>query len=205
MKPSRFRWVIIALIAIGTVINYVDRNAMAVMWPEISADIGATKEEYALLVTIFMVFYATGQFAFGRFFDKLGVRMGFAVSIATWSLSIMLHGMATSIMSFSIFRAMLGFTEAGAWPGAVKANAEWFPPKERALAQGIDRGDHFSTADRRAFPAGRVEIHLRSGGAGWLCLAAALVDYLQGGAGQPPVGQCGRACLDPGRPPGCAE
>ena len=137
MKPSRFRWVIIALIAIGTVINYVDRNAMAVMWPEISADIGATKEEYALLVTIFMVFYATGQFAFGRFFDKLGVRMGFAVSIATWSLSIMLHGMATSIMSFSIFRAMLGFTEAGAWPGAVKANAEWFPPKERALAQGV--------------------------------------------------------------------
>lgn len=137
MKTTRLRWVIVALIAIGTVINYIDRNAMAVMWPEISADIGATKEQYALLVTVFMLFYAAGQFAFGRIFDRIGVRMGFAVSIATWSISIMLHATANSILSFSIFRAMLGFTEAGAWPGAVKATAEWFPPRERALAQGV--------------------------------------------------------------------
>ncbi|MDP1631261.1 MAG: MFS transporter [Caulobacter sp.] len=137
MKTSKVRWLIVSLIALGTVINYIDRNAMAVMWPAISADIGATKEQYALLVTVFMVFYATGQFAFGRLFDKLGVRLGFALSIATWSISIMLHATATSIMSFSLFRAMLGFTEAGAWPGVVKANAEWFPPRERAFAQGI--------------------------------------------------------------------
>ncbi|WP_339931894.1 MFS transporter [uncultured Brevundimonas sp.] len=137
MKTTRLRWVIVALIAIGTVINYIDRNAMAVMWPEISADIGATKEQYALLVTVFMLFYAAGQFAFGRIFDKIGVRMGFALSIVTWSISIMLHATANSILSFSIFRAMLGLSEAGAWPGAVKANAEWFPPRERALAQGV--------------------------------------------------------------------
>lgn len=137
MKTTRLRWAIVALIAIGTVINYIDRNAMAVMWPEISKDIGATKEQYALLVTVFMVFYAAGQFAFGRIFDKIGVRLGFALSIFTWSISIMLHATANSILSFSIFRAMLGLTEAGAWPGAVKANAEWFPPRERALAQGV--------------------------------------------------------------------
>lgn len=134
---SKLRWVIIGLIAIATVINYIDRNALAVMWPEIAPEIGATKEDYALLVTIFMVFYALGQFVFGKLFDRIGVRMGFALSIGVWSISIALHALATSILSFSIFRAMLGISEAGAWPGAVKANAEWFPPAERAFAQGI--------------------------------------------------------------------
>ena len=136
-KRSALRWVIIAMIAVATVINYIDRNALAVMWPAISEDIGATKEDYALLVTIFMVFYAIGQFAFGRLFDRIGTRFGFALSIGFWSISIALHAVANSILSFSVFRAMLGVSEAGAWPGAVKANAEWFPPRERAFAQGI--------------------------------------------------------------------
>ncbi|WP_241735994.1 MFS transporter [Caulobacter sp. RHG1] len=131
------RWVIIGLIAVATVVNYIDRNALAVMWPEIASEIGATKQDYALLVTIFMLFYALGQFVFGKLFDAIGVRLGFALSIGFWSISIMLHALASSILSFSIFRAMLGVSEAGAWPGAVKANAEWFPAKERALAQGI--------------------------------------------------------------------
>ena len=134
---SKLRWVIIGLIAVATVINYIDRNALAVMWPEIAPEIGATKEDYALLVTIFMVFYALGQFVFGKLFDRIGVRMGFALSIGVWSISIALHALASTILSFSIFRAMLGISEAGAWPGAVKANAEWFPPVERAFAQGI--------------------------------------------------------------------
>jgi ACS family hexuronate transporter-like MFS transporter len=136
MKSS-LRWVIIGLIAVATVINYIDRNALAVMWPEIAPEIGATKEDYALLVTIFMVFYAIGQFAFGKLFDAIGVRLGFALSIGVWSISIALHAVANSIASFSVFRAMLGISEAGAWPGAVKANAEWFPARERAFAQGI--------------------------------------------------------------------
>lgn len=134
---SGMRWVIIGLIAVATVVNYIDRNALAVMWPEIASEVGATKEDYALLVTIFMLFYALGQFVFGKLFDAIGVRLGFALSIGFWSISIMLHALASSIASFSLFRAMLGVSEAGAWPGAVKANAEWFPAKERALAQGI--------------------------------------------------------------------
>jgi ACS family hexuronate transporter-like MFS transporter len=134
---SGMRWVIIGLIAVATVVNYIDRNALAVMWPQIASDIGATKADYALLVTIFMLFYALGQFVFGKLFDAIGVRLGFALSIGFWSISIMLHALASSILSFSAFRAMLGISEAGAWPGAVKANAEWFPAKERALAQGI--------------------------------------------------------------------
>lgn len=134
---SGMRWVIIGLIAVATVVNYIDRNALAVMWPEIATQVGATKSDYALLVTIFMLFYALGQFVFGKLFDVIGVRLGFALSIGFWSVSIMLHALASSILSFSLFRAMLGMSEAGAWPGAVKANAEWFPARERALAQGI--------------------------------------------------------------------
>ncbi len=134
---SYVRWLIVALIAVATVINYIDRNALAVMWPQISKDVGATKEDYALLVTVFMLFYAAGQFVFGRLFDIIGTRMGFALSIAVWSISIALHSVTHSILSFSIVRAMLGISEAGAWPGAVKANAEWFPARERALAQGV--------------------------------------------------------------------
>ncbi|WP_035293562.1 MFS transporter [Brevundimonas bacteroides] len=134
---SRVRWLIVGLIAVATVINYIDRNALAVMWPEIAPEVGATKEDYALLVSVFMVFYAAGQFAFGKIFDAIGVRLGFAVSIGVWSISIALHALANSITSFSIVRALLGFSEAGAWPGAVKANAEWFPARERALAQGV--------------------------------------------------------------------
>jgi ACS family hexuronate transporter-like MFS transporter len=136
-KRSAVRWIIIGLIAVATVVNYIDRNALAVMWPEIAHDIGATKEDYALLVTVFMLFYAAGQFGFGRLFDIIGVRLGFALSIAVWSVSIALHAVANSILSFGIFRALLGVSEAGAWPGAVKAIAVWFPARERAFAQGI--------------------------------------------------------------------
>jgi len=134
---SYVRWLIVALIAVATVINYIDRNALAVMWPQISKDVGATKKDYALLVTVFMLFYAAGQFVFGRLFDIIGTRLGFALSIAVWSISIALHSVTHSILSFSLVRAMLGISEAGAWPGAVKANAEWFPARERALAQGV--------------------------------------------------------------------
>lgn len=138
MRPrSTVRWMIIGLIALATIVNYIDRNALAVMWPAIAGDIGASKQDYALLVTVFMLFYAAGQFAFGWLFDRIGTRLGFALSISVWSLSIALHALARSIVSFGLVRALLGISEAGAWPGAVKANAEWFPARERALAQGI--------------------------------------------------------------------
>jgi ACS family hexuronate transporter-like MFS transporter len=69
--------------------------------------------------------------------DAIGTRLGMAVSIAAWSVSIALHALAKSLFSFSIFRSLLGVSEAGNWPGATKSNAEWFPAKERAIAQGI--------------------------------------------------------------------
>lgn len=137
LKIKGLRWFIVSLVALATVINYIDRNALAIMWPEISGDIGASKDDYANLVVVFTLFYALGQSAFGRIFDVIGTRMGFVASIVVWSASIALHAVARSIGLFALLRSTLAFSEAGNWPGAVKANAEWFPPRERAFAQGI--------------------------------------------------------------------
>ncbi|ESQ78352.1 MFS transporter [Asticcacaulis sp. YBE204] len=137
MKIKGLRWFIIGLIAIATVINYIDRNAMAVMWPEISKELGLSKDDYALLLTCFTLSYAFGQSLFGKILDAVGTRIGFTIAILIWSLSIAGHALARTLLMFGILRATLGMSEAGAWPGAAKANALWFPATERALAQGI--------------------------------------------------------------------
>ncbi len=138
MKKVRgLRWWIIGLIGLATIINYIDRNALAVMWPDISRDVNLTKDEYAAIISAFMIAYAVGQGLSGRLFDWVGTRIGFVFTIALWSVSCALHGLARSLATFSTFRALLGLSEAGNWPGATKSNAEWFPVEERAFAQGI--------------------------------------------------------------------
>ncbi|MBP1657359.1 MAG: major facilitator superfamily 1 [Bacteroidetes bacterium] len=131
------RWWIITLIGIATVINYIDRNSLTVMWSSISGDLGLHKEQLALIISAFMIAYAVGQGVSGRIFDWLGTRVSFVITIVMWSVSCGLHSLAQGLLSFSLVRALLGFSEAGNWPGATKSNAEWFPAKERAFAQGI--------------------------------------------------------------------
>ena len=143
MKISNLRWWVIALIALATVINYIDRQALVVLWPSIAGDLypdktaDEHKEIYAFLSVIFIFSYAFGQAIFGKIFDWIGTRLGFALSISVWSIATIMHAFAKGVVTFSIFRSLLGLAEAGNWPGATKSNAEWFPTKERALAQGI--------------------------------------------------------------------
>lgn len=141
MKVRGLRWYIIGLIALATIINYIDRSAINVLWPFIYKEFGISdadsKEALALITSLFLVAYAVGQTVTGKMMDAIGTRLGMAFSIIAWSISISLHAFARSLASFSIFRAMLGISEAGNWPGATKSNAEWFPVKERAIAQGI--------------------------------------------------------------------
>ncbi|EOR94898.1 putative mannuronate transporter [Arcticibacter svalbardensis MN12-7] len=141
MKVQGLRWYIVFLIGLATVINYIDRSAINIMWPYIYHEFGISdvdnKSTLALITTFFMLAYAIGQTSTGKLMDAIGTRLGMAVSIAGWSISIALHSFAKSIFSFNIFRFFLGFFEAGNWPGATKSNAEWFPAKERAIAQGI--------------------------------------------------------------------
>lgn len=143
MKIKGFRWWIIGLIFLATVINYIDRSALSIMWGgaevdgSIAQSLGLTKGDYALISNVFMVAYALGQLFSGKLFDKVGTRIGYVISIGIWGLSSFMHSLARGVLSISLFRTTLGLSEAGNWPGAVKSNAEWFPIKERAIAQGL--------------------------------------------------------------------
>ncbi len=143
MKMKNLRWWVIALIALATVINYIDRSALSVLWPDIVEELFPDesalerKQIYANISIVFILSYAFGQAIFGKIFDWVGTRLGFVLSIGVWSLATAAHAFAQGVLSFSIFRAILGVAEAGNWPGAAKSNADWFPSKERALAQGI--------------------------------------------------------------------
>ncbi|MCL6273713.1 MFS transporter [Muricauda sp. 2012CJ35-5] len=137
MKLKGLRWWVIALICVATVINYIDRTAFGVMWPEMGKDLGMDESDYAVMLNVFMITYALGKFLSGKLYDKIGTRLGFVFSIVLWSTAAIFHAFAKGLLSLSLVRAMLGLGEAGNWPGAVKSNGEWFPIKERAIAQGI--------------------------------------------------------------------
>ena len=137
MKIQGLRWWIIFLIFIATVINYIDRTAFALLWPEMGKDLGMDNADYAIMLNVFMATYAAGKFLSGKLYDKIGTRLGFVISIIVWSLASAFHAFARGLISLSIVRGLLGLGEAGNWPGAVKSNGEWFPVKERAFAQGI--------------------------------------------------------------------
>jgi ACS family hexuronate transporter-like MFS transporter len=137
MKINGLRWWIIFLIFVATVINYIDRTAFALLWPEMGKDLGMDNADYAIMLNVFMATYAAGKFLSGKLYDKIGTRMGFVVSIVVWSLASAFHAFARGLISLSVVRGLLGLGEAGNWPGAVKSNGEWFPVKERAIAQGI--------------------------------------------------------------------
>ena len=137
MKVRGLRWWIITLICIATVINYIDRTAFGIMWPEMGKDLGMDEADYAIMLNIFMITYAAGKFLSGKLYDIIGTRLGFVVSIVLWSVASVFHSFARGLVSLTLFRGMLGLGEAGNWPGAVKSNGEGFPVKQRAMAQGI--------------------------------------------------------------------
>jgi ACS family hexuronate transporter-like MFS transporter len=143
MKIKGLRWGIIGLIFLATVINYIDRSALSIMWGgadvngSIAQSLGLDKGDYALILNIFMIFYALGQLFSGKVFDKVGTRIGYVLTIGIWALSSFMHSTVRGLGGILFFRSTLGISEAGNWPGAVKSNAEWFPAKERAVAQGL--------------------------------------------------------------------
>ena len=143
MSMKGLRWWVVGLVALAAVINYIDRQAFGALWPDIAQDLfpelddDGRKKVYGTIMTVFILSYAAGQTIFGKIFDWIGTRMGFALSIGVWSIATGLHAIAQGMLSFSLIRSLLGIAEAGNWPGAAKANAEWFPTKERAFAQGL--------------------------------------------------------------------
>jgi len=134
---GRFRWVICALLLFGVTKNYMDRQVLGVLKTTLQHNLGWNEIDYSNLVFVFQAAYAAGMVLMGRLVDRLGTRLGYAVAMIFWSLASMAHAIGSSFGSFIIARAALGFGEAGVFPASIKAVAEWFPKKERALATGV--------------------------------------------------------------------
>jgi MFS transporter, ACS family, hexuronate transporter len=132
-----FRWVICALLLFGTTKNYMDRNVLGVLNKTLQHDLGWSEIDFSNLVIAFQAAYAAGMLLTGRLIDKLGTRLGYALAMVFWSLASMGTALGNSLTSFAISRAALGFGEAAVFPASIKAVAEWFPKKERALSTGI--------------------------------------------------------------------
>lgn len=136
-KTGGVRWTVCALLFFATTINYIDRQVLGILAPHLQKVIGWSEIQYGYIVAAFQTAYALGLLLFGRFIDRFGTKIGYALSIAIWSVAAMAHAAARSAFGFGAARFMLGLGEAGNFPSAIKAVAEWFPRKERALATGI--------------------------------------------------------------------
>jgi MFS transporter, ACS family, hexuronate transporter len=154
---GKYRWTICGLLFFATTVNYLDRQVLSLLAPDLSKEFGWTNTDYANITAVFQFVYALSMLFAGRFIDKLGTKKGYILAIIIWSIGAIMHaysvpigqlvsnvfvwvGLAAvpvSIAGFMISRAVLGFGEAGNFPAAIKATAEYFPKKERSFATGI--------------------------------------------------------------------
>lgn len=134
---GRYRWVICSLLFLATTVNYVDRQILALIKEFLDKELGWTNEQFGLVNSAFQGAYAVGLFAFGWFIDRYGTKIGYAVSIALWSVAALSHALVGSVAGFFGARIFLGASEGGNFPAAIKAVALWFPKRERAFATAI--------------------------------------------------------------------
>lgn len=159
---GKYRWTICSLLFFATTVNYLDRQVLSLLAPDLSKLFGWTNSDYANITSVFQFVYAISMLFAGRIIDKLGTKTGYILAIIIWSVGAIMHAYAiaighgvsnllgwigltavpvslaaVSIAGFMVSRAVLGFGEAGNFPAAIKATAEYFPKKERSLATGI--------------------------------------------------------------------
>jgi MFS transporter, ACS family, aldohexuronate transporter len=134
---GKIRWMIVGMICLITVINYIDRQTLSVLAPTIRETFGMTNSAYSRVVTTFLLGYTISQALSGRLLDRIGTRAGFMLFVGIWTVASMAHSIAATVFQLMAFRFVLGIGEAGNWPGAAKAVAEWFPIRERAFAMAI--------------------------------------------------------------------
>lgn len=134
---GKYRWTICGLVFFATTVNYLDRAVISLLKPYLEKVFNWNAGDYADIEIAFKLAYSLGMLGVGRVIDKLGTKIGYAMSTFLWSLAAIGHAFVSSTMGFSVARAFLGVTEAGNFPAAIKTTAEWFPQRERALATGI--------------------------------------------------------------------
>jgi MFS transporter, ACS family, hexuronate transporter len=137
IKLGNYRWRIVVLLFFASTINYIDRQVLGILAPQLTLEFGWSESDYGFIIMAFQIAYAIGMISMGTLLDKIGTRLGFIISISLWSLAGMAHAAARSVFSFSLARFALGIGESANFPAAIKTVAEWFPKKERAVATGI--------------------------------------------------------------------
>lgn len=134
---KNYRWRICGLLFFATTINYIDRQVISILAPELQEIFNWTEKDYGYIIMCFQIAYALGLLFTGRFLDKFGVKIGYSLAILVWSLAAGAHALASSVIGFAAARFGLALGESANFPAAIKAVSEWFPKKERALATGI--------------------------------------------------------------------
>lgn len=136
-KIGKYRWTVVALLFFATTINYLDRQVIGLLKPTLENAFSWSETDYGNIVMAFSAAYAIGLLLFGQIIDRIGTKKGYVISIVAWSVAAIGHAFARTTFGFGVARAALGLGESGNFPAAIKAVAEWFPKKERALATGI--------------------------------------------------------------------
>jgi ACS family hexuronate transporter-like MFS transporter len=136
-KPTNFRWIICGLLFYATTVNYVDRSILNALEPTLKGIFKWTPSQYGLINAGFSLAYGIGFILMGNIIDKVGTRIGYAISITVWTLAALSTAFTGSVLQFGLARFCLGLGEAGNFPAAIKTVAEWFPQKQRATAIGI--------------------------------------------------------------------
>lgn len=136
-RLPRHRWMVCIMLFLATTSNYMDRQVLSILAPELQRELGWSEVEYGNIVTAFQAAYALGLLGCGWLIDRVGTRWGLIVAVAVWSLVSAAHGLARSVAQFSAARFALGLAEAGNFPASIKSVAEWFPKRERGLAIGF--------------------------------------------------------------------
>src|SRR5258705_8712141 len=124
---GRYRWVICALLFFATTVNYIDRQILSLLKEILDKKIGWTNEQFGWVNSAFQFAYGIGLLGFGWFVDRFGTKIGYAVSIAAWSVAAASHALVGSVGGFIAARACLGLGASGNFPSAVKAVARCFP------------------------------------------------------------------------------
>ena len=133
---SGLRWRILALMLVGTIIIYVDRNVLGVLAPILKTELKFSTEQYSYVVSAFQIVYSFSQPVAGYLTDLIGPRIGYAVAALVWGAACALHAVSTGWASMAGFRGLLGLSEAVAMPTGTKTSTVWFPSSERSIATG---------------------------------------------------------------------
>ncbi len=137
LKIGNYRWRIVVLLFFATTINYVNRQVLGILAPQLQTQLGWSEADYGYIIMAFQTAYAIGLISMGALLDKIGTRLGFIISVSLLSLSGMFHAAVSSAIAFASARFALGVGASANFPAAIKTIAEWFPKKERAMATGL--------------------------------------------------------------------